>query len=99
MGVELDVLRADGSGAENSFLLQFQADLARVPVEVPVETQTTAVGAAALAGLAIGAWSSLDGVAAAWRRAARYEPRMDEAEAERLLGEWRVAGNRALLPG
>jgi len=97
MAFELDVLRADGGGTQNAFLMQFQADIARVPVEVPSERETTALGAAALAGLATGAWSSLDDLAAAWRRDARYEPELDPSEAERLLGEWRLAVRRALL--
>jgi glycerol kinase len=97
MALDLDVLRADGGGAENTFLLQFQADIARVPVEVPVEKETTALGAAALAGLAVGIWSSLEEVAAARQVETRYEPRLEEAEAERLVGEWRLAVRRALL--
>ena len=97
MAFELDVLRADGGGAQNAFLMQFQADIARLPVEVPSERETTALGAAALAGLATGVWSSLDDLAAAWRRDARYEPQLDGSEAERLLGEWRLAVTRALL--
>jgi glycerol kinase len=97
MAFELDVLRADGGGAQNAFLMQFQADIARLPVEVPFERETTALGAAALAGLASGTWSSLDDVATAWRRDARYEPQLDGSEAERLLGEWRLAVRRTLL--
>jgi glycerol kinase len=97
MELDLDVLRADGGGAENTFLLQFQADIARVPVEVPVEKETTALGAAALAGLAVGTWSSLEEIAAARQVATRYEPQLKQAEAERLLGEWRLAVSQALL--
>jgi glycerol kinase len=97
MGLELEVLRADGGGAQNAFLMQFQADIARLPVEVPAERETTALGAAALAGLAVGTWSGLDELAAAWRRDARYEPSMDDTEAERLIAEWRLAVRRALL--
>jgi glycerol kinase len=97
MAFEPDVLRADGGGAQYAFLMQFQADIARVPVEVPSERETTALGAAALAGLATGTWSSLDDLATAWRRDARYEPELDGSEAERLLGEWRLAVTRALL--
>ena len=97
MAFELDVLRADGGGAQNAFLMQFQADIAHLPVEVPSERETTALGAAALAGLATGTWSSLDDLATAWRRDARYEPELDGSEAERLLGEWRLAVTRALL--
>jgi glycerol kinase len=99
MAVNLDVLRADGGGAQNAFLMQLQADLARIPVDVPAERETTALGAAALAGLGVGVWSSQDELARAWRPAARYEPKLNEAEAERLLAEWRLAVSRALLPG
>jgi glycerol kinase len=77
--------------------MQFQADIARLPVEVPSERETTALGAAALAGLASGTWSSLDELAGAWRRESRYAPELDDEEAERLVGEWRLAVNRALL--
>ena len=97
MAIEPDVLRADGGGTQNAFLMQFQADIARLPVEVSSERETTGLGAAALAGLATGAWSSLDDLAAAWRRDARYEPELDASEAERLLGEWRLAVTRTLL--
>jgi glycerol kinase len=97
MGAELELLRADGGGAANRFLLQFQADVARLPVEVPAERETTALGAAALAGLAVGTWSDLGEIAEAWRPAARYEPAMPPEEAERLVGEWRAAVGRALL--
>ena len=97
MGGGLEVLRADGGASANRFLLQFQADVARIPVEVPLERETTALGAAALAGTAVGMWPSLDALAAARRLEERYEPEMDEEEAARLLSEWRVAVSRALL--
>jgi glycerol kinase len=93
----LRTLRADGGGAANSFLMQFLADLTRLTVEVPEERETTAVGAAALAGLAVGMWGSLDEVARLWRRGAAYEPALPVERAEQLLGEWRVAVRRALL--
>jgi glycerol kinase len=70
-----------------------------VPIEVPAERETTALGAAALAGLAVGMWSSPDEIAAARRIAARYEPELDETEAERLVREWRLAISRTLLRG
>jgi glycerol kinase len=79
--------------------MQFQADVAQLPVEVPTDAQTTALGAAALAGLAVGTWPSLDAVAATWRPSARYEPQMEAEEAEQLLAEWRIALKRTLLPG
>jgi glycerol kinase len=93
----LDTLRADGGAAANGVLMQFLADIARLPVDVPEERETTALGAAALAGLATGAWRGLDELAGRWRSAARYEPRMEEQDAERLLAEWRLAVRRALL--
>src|SRR6187200_1840290 len=88
---ELQTLRADGGAAGNAFLLQFLADLTRLPVEVPDERETTALGAAALAGLAVGVWSDTAELAGLWRPAARYEPELPEEEADRLLAEWRVA--------
>jgi glycerol kinase len=97
MGLELEVVRADGGAAANAFLMQFQADIAGIAVEVPEERETTAVGAAALAGLAVGSWSSKEEIAEAWRCARRYEPALEREEAERLLAEWRLAVRRALL--
>jgi glycerol kinase len=97
MGLEAAVVRADGGGSANALLMQFQADIAGIPVEVPEERETTALGAAALAGLAVGTWSGQDELAKAWRCARRYEPALPPAEAERLLGEWRQAVRRALL--
>jgi len=94
---ELEVVRADGGGAANAFLMQFQADIAGIPVEVPEELETTALGAAALAGLAVGTWSSQEEIAEAWRCARRYEPAMAREEAGRLLAEWRLAVRRVLL--
>jgi glycerol kinase len=91
-----DVLRADGGAAANRFLMQLQADLLRIPVEVAAERETTALGAAALAGLAIGTWASREGIAEALRPTVRHEPELDEHEAERLMQEWRRAVARAL---
>jgi glycerol kinase len=95
--LQLSSLRADGGAAANRFLMQFLADVTRLPVEVPEERETTALGAAALAGLATGVWSSPDEVASQWRAAARYEPSMSEDEVEALLAGWRLAVRRALL--
>jgi glycerol kinase len=97
VGLDLEVVRADGGGAANAFLMQFQADIGGISVEVPAERETTALGAAALAGLAVGTWSSRQEIAAAWRCASRYEPALGREEAERLLAEWRQAVRRALL--
>ena len=97
MEIELDVLRADGGAAANHFLMQLQADLARIPVEVAAEREATALGAASLAGLAVGTWPGVEALELARPPAARYEPSLDAEEAERLLAEWRVAVRRTLL--
>jgi glycerol kinase len=88
-------LRVDGGAAVNDALLQFQADILRVPVERPRVTETTALGAAFLAGLASGVWSSPEEVAATWRLERRFEPRMEQQERDRLLRRWRQAVERS----
>jgi len=89
-GVALQELKADGGAVHNSWLMRFQADVLGVPVVVPEVSETTALGAAYLAGAAVGSWTEED-TRAMWREAARYEPRMREAERERLVEEWRRA--------
>jgi glycerol kinase len=91
------LLRADGGASANSFLMQFQADVLGIPVEVSAEREMTAIGAAALAGLATGVWRSRNELATKWRAAARYEPQLDRREAESLLADWRQAVRRTLL--
>jgi glycerol kinase len=83
-------LKADGGAVANSWLMQFQADVLGVPVIVPEVAETTALGAAYLAGIATGLWTA-DQVREMWREAARYEPRMAEGQREELLGRWREA--------
>jgi glycerol kinase len=77
--------------------MQFQADLIGCPVEVAAEPETTALGAAALAGLAVGTWGSLEELDALDRSASRYEPAMAADEVERRREEWRLALRRTLL--
>jgi glycerol kinase len=93
----VDVLRADGGASDNAFLMQFQADVLGCRIDVAAERETTALGAAALAGLATGVWPNRDAVRELLRPAASYEPSIDDAERERLRGEWRLALRRALL--
>ena len=93
-GVVLKELRADGGAVHNSWLMRFQADVLGVPVVVPEISETTALGAGYLAGVATGLWTE-EGVREMWREAARYEPRMAESERERLLGEWARALDRS----
>jgi glycerol kinase len=90
-GVRLATLRVDGGGARNNFLLQFQADLLGVPVERPSFTEATAQGAAFLAGLGAGIWSSQDDLRKLTAIEARFAPAMDPAARERLLAEWHEA--------
>jgi len=89
-GVDLEELKADGGAVVNRWLMQFQADVLGVPVVVPEISETTALGAAYLAGVATGEWSE-DDVRGMWREAARYEPAMDDALREELLSGWGAA--------
>ncbi|MEX0972799.1 MAG: glycerol kinase GlpK [Solirubrobacterales bacterium] len=89
-GEELSELKADGGATVNRWLMQFQADVLGAPVVVPEIAETTALGAAYLAGIATGRWSAAQ-VGEMWREAARYEPRMGAYEREALLAEWRRA--------
>jgi glycerol kinase len=91
------VLRADGGATTNGFLMQFQADILGCPVEVAAEAQTTALGAAALAGLAVGVWTGPDELRSLVPIGRRYEPALPPAEAARLRDEWRQAMRRATL--
>jgi glycerol kinase len=88
-------LRADGGAAVNAFLMQFQADVLGVPVEVPRVSETTALGAAYLAGLATGFWKDRAELASRWQLARRYEPRLGESERRRLTIRWLRAVERA----
>ena len=93
-GKRLDALRADGGAVANRWLMQFQADVLGAPVVVPEIAETTALGAAYLAGIATGRWSAAQ-VGEMWRQAARYEPQMDADERQRLLAEWGRAVERS----
>ena len=95
-GVDLTELKVDGGMIANSELMQFQADLLGVPVIRPVVAETTALGAAYAAGLAVGFWSGLDELRANWREGARWLPSMPEEERERLLRNWRKAVSKTL---
>ena len=93
-GEALTELRADGGAADNGWLMQFQADILGVPVVVPEIAETTALGAAYLAGIGAEVWDP-DEVAERWREAERFEPRMSEDEREALMGEWHRAVERS----
>ena len=95
-GAETASLRVDGGMVGNGFLMQFQADLLGVDVVRPEVTETTALGAAFAAGLAVGEWVSVDRLRELWREDRRWSPQMSEAERERLLGRWNDAVERTL---
>ncbi|MDI3522359.1 MAG: glycerol kinase [Bacillota bacterium] len=94
-GVKVNALRADGGGAKSDFMLQFQADILGIPVERPRITETTCLGAAYLAGLAVGYWNSLDEIAANWARERLFEPSIPAARREELYHGWQKAVGRA----
>ncbi|GAA3031662.1 glycerol kinase GlpK [Microbacterium dextranolyticum] len=95
-GVALTELKVDGGMVANDTLMQFQADILGVPVVRPVVAETTALGAAYAAGLAVGFWSDLDELRANWREDRRWVPRDDEAERERQLRLWRKAVTKSM---
>ncbi len=94
-GAPIEVLRVDGGAAVNDALLEFQADLIGVPVERPLVVETTALGAALLAGLTVGLWSSPAEIEATWVLDRRFDPAMDVGERERRLREWHRAVERS----
>jgi len=94
-GIDLTELRVDGGAVRNDFLMQFQADILGIPVVRPANTETTAAGAAFLAGLAVGYWSGIDELSQLWQREKTFEPNMKESERERLLADWTRAVERA----
>ena len=94
-GIPLAELRVDGGAATNNALMQFQADLLGVPVVRPAVTETTALGAAYLAGLAIGYWKSIDEVSGQWRVDRKFEPHMPRSKADALRERWSAAVGRS----
>jgi glycerol kinase len=93
-GVRLTELKVDGGMVGNDLLMQFQADILDVPVVRPVGAETTALGAAYAAGLAVGFWSSTDEIRANWKRGKRWEPNLDADRRERMYADWKKAVTR-----
>jgi glycerol kinase len=94
-GVPVAELRVDGGAARNNLLMQFQADLLGVPVVRPAVTETTALGAAYLAGLAVGYWRNVEDIATQWRAERRFEPQMTDFQVTTLRAKWNRALGRA----
>ncbi|MDR1317960.1 MAG: glycerol kinase GlpK [Spirochaetales bacterium] len=94
-GINLSVLRVDGGASANNFLMQFQADILGVEVSRPRTVETTALGAAYLAGLAVGFWKGRDELSAEWMEDRRFSPAMREDVRDRLYAGWKKAVGRA----
>ncbi|MFW5894845.1 MAG: glycerol kinase GlpK [Bacillota bacterium] len=90
-GIELKALRVDGGAVANDFLMQFQSDILDVPVERPLVQETTALGAAYLAGLAVGFWKDKEEIAKQWAVEKTFEPKMDKADRKKLYDGWKQA--------
>ena len=94
-GVRVSALRVDGGAAANDVAMQFQSDILQVPVQRPRTVETTAWGAACLAGLAVGYWQDQEEVAACWQAEREFTPRMAAGRCEALYGGWQEAVRRA----
>ena len=95
-GIKLSALKVDGGACANNFLMQFQSNVIQVPVQRPVCIETTALGAAYLAGLAVGYWSSKEEVMENWAVSRTFVPEMDEATSKKLIKGWEKAVGRSL---
>src|SRR5690606_41765983 len=96
-GLPLATLRVDGGAVENDFLMQFQSDLLGANVERPTVSETTALGAAYLAGLAVGYWSDMQEIASSWQLGKTFRPKMSEDERELAYAGWKKAIQAAML--
>lgn len=94
-GIGIPVLRVDGGGTANSLLMQFQADIMNIPIQVAAIPETTSLGVAYLAGLASGLWKNTDEIARKWRSRATFEPKMSADQRENLYSTWKRAVERA----
>ncbi len=94
-GIDLAELRVDGGASENNLLMQFQSDIVQSPTVRPTVSETTALGAAYLAGLAVGFWDSIDEIAGLWKADRRFEPQMAEARVTSLVARWHRALERS----
>ena len=94
-GKQVDVLRVDGGASVSRFLMQFQADILRKAIDRPQSVETTAMGAAFLAGLSAGLWKDIDEMSRLRRSDSRFIPTMDSAQSEKLLRGWHRAVERS----
>jgi glycerol kinase len=94
-GIKISELKVDGGAAINDLLMQFQADLIGIPVIRPKSIETTALGAAYLAGLAVGYWKSVDEIMGQWAIDRKFDKQIDDREKEALISNWDKAVSRA----
>jgi glycerol kinase len=95
-GVRLDVLKVDGGATVNNTLMQLQADILGVPVVRPVVAETTALGAAYAAGLAVGVWTDLDDLRKNWKKDRQWDPRWSSDQRDSAYAGWQKALQRTL---
>jgi len=96
-GIELKTLRVDGGAVKNNFLMDFQSDILNVPVERPIINETTALGAAYLAGLAVGFWESQEEISKQWAIDRKFTPKMTEENRYDLYDGWKKAVKAAMV--
>ncbi|MEL7225491.1 MAG: FGGY-family carbohydrate kinase, partial [Cyanobacteria bacterium J06576_12] len=97
--IEIVELRVDGGASRNDLLMQFQADVLGIPVIRPKVTETTALGAAYLAGLAVGYWKNQDELVQLWQMDKRFEPNMSEEKRKQMRAGWKHAVEQTLYKG
>ena len=93
-GISIKEMKVDGGAVVNELLMQFQADLLGIPVQRPVVAETTALGAAYLAGLAVGYWDGFDEIQTQWAVEKRFEPQMASETVDGLIHQWNRAVGR-----
>jgi len=94
--MSIDIMRADGGAVVNEFLMQFQADILGIPVDVPVINETTALGAAYLAALGMGDFNSADSIKGNWKLNKRYLPSINEDQRKSMMEQWKKAVGRSM---
>jgi glycerol kinase len=94
LGQKITELKVDGGASRDAFLMQFQADIANIRIQRPVIRETTALGAAYLAGIAVGVWSGVDEIRSHWRCDRDFSPEMGNETREKLLTQWHKAIDR-----
>ncbi len=95
-GINIDTMRADGGAIVNEFLMQFQADILGIPIDVPVINETTALGAAFLGALGVGEFNSVEDIKSIWKLNKRYVPSIGEDERKTLIERWKKAVQRSM---